>query len=137
MGYALLKTKKDSGMSYTGNDIIEAAKVGNVKQVREILSVDPSLVNAQEEDTKMTCLHYAGFNSDKDLVDALFEVNEIKPRVFDRFFRTPLDMTHITKNEDMIVYMREKCLPPQFSSELPDDNDGFDIAGHTQKSPSP
>ena len=119
MGYALRKQKKDTGMGYTVDDIIQASRKGDVERVEKILSVEPSLVNAQEEKTDMAPLHFAAFQANFKLVDALFKIDEINPRPFNLNKQTPLDLAHMMLNEDFIVYMRQKCLPPEFSSSIP------------------
>ena len=119
MGYALKKQQKGSGVGYLVRDIIRASKDGDVELVEKILEADSSLVNAQEEGTDLTPLHIAAFQTNFKLAEVLLNVEEIKPRMYDQFKRTPLDLAHVMKNEEMIVFLRKSTLPPEFSSEIP------------------
>jgi hypothetical protein len=80
-------------------ELFAAVMSGNVERVRDLLALDPAIVNVKDNEGA-TALHYATFNADREIVRLLVEAGANINARDDRFGATPTGWA--------IEYLREK-----------------------------
>lgn len=124
MGNALKKQqpagRKDSNVSKPEFDIIYGAETNDRYIIQGALEDDPECINAQDPDTKMTALHWAGANRSLFTAELLFAQTAVKvdPWIRDKWDRLAIELAIGTGNQTLIDLIQRKMFPEEYEYDF-------------------
>ena len=88
------------------DEIQDAAREGDAGKVRQLLKVDPSLVNVRDKDTNYAPLHLAVLGGHLKVMDLLLS-KDAAVNAKDKNGRTPLALALRLGNQEVVDFLRE------------------------------